>query len=187
MHTSVSVPCRNTLQKAYIALATLSASAGVIVYAAFALGLFSRAVLVFFAVVFAACFACGAANVIASFFDFARAPGLCARRLFLLKAGMAPCLLICGATEIVFLFVVAVTTRLIGLALYIPVCAAVFALLQLPGVCYGVQVLRLFRRRGESLSWALAHGIVLLCFPFDVLDALFLRREWERLAFGKPQ
>ena len=177
--------CRNTLQKAYIALATLSASAGIIVSATFALGLFSRAVLVVFAVVFAACFACGAANVIASFFDFARAPDLCAGRLFLLKAGMIPCLLICGATAIVLLFVVAAATRFIGLVLYIPLCAAVFGLLQLPGVCYGVQVLRLFRQRGKKLSWALAHGIVLLCFPFDVLDTVFLHREWEKAPMNK--
>ena len=177
--------CRNTLQKAYIALATLSASAGIIVSATFALGLFSRAVLVVFAVIFAACFACGAANVIASFFDFVRAPDLCAGRLFLLKAGMIPCLLICGATAIVLLFVVAAATRFIGLVLYIPLCAAVFGLLQLPGVCYGVQVLRLFRQRGKKLSWALAHGIVLLCFPFDVLDAVFLHREWEKAPMNK--
>ena len=85
---------RHPLQKAYIALATLFASAGAIILGVFALGLLSRAFLAIVAAVCAACAICGAANVAASFRDAARAPELCAERFFLLKLGMVPCLLI---------------------------------------------------------------------------------------------
>ena len=172
---------RHPLQKAYIALATLFASAGAIIMGVFALGLLSRAFLAIVAAVCAACAICGAAKVAASFREAARAPELCAERFFLLKLGMVPCLLIYNATATVLLFAVAVSTILFGLPRFCLACAAGFALLHLPGACYGVQTVRLLRQRGKGASWAVAHGLVQFCFPLDVLDALFLHREWARL------
>ena len=126
-----------------------------------------------------ACIVVGIANIVCAFHNYRRAPELCIRNLKLLKYGMIPCFVINFIWMVCLGFFVAVGSILVGLVWFVPLAVIITWLYMLPGAFYGVQVVRIMKKRQErSVIWCIFNGFLQFCFVLDVIDTAYLANEW---------
>lgn len=125
------------------------------------------------------CVVCGIMNIVASFRNYKNDPEACIENLRLLKYGMIPCFVINFIWMVILGFLIAVGSLLLGLVWFLPFAVIASWLYLLPGAFYGIQVIRVMKRRqGRGAVFVLINGIFQFCFVLDVIDTAYLSGEW---------